>query len=82
MLIFIVNNTSTVFCITDRTQFDNPVYSYQGSSRFDDGTATLLNNIQIKNDLGRKNVNTERVKLGGGVAGCNDDDSDSCRGKS
>lgn len=59
----------------DRTQFDNPVYSYQGSSRFDDGTATLLNNVQIRNDLSRKNINIEKMKLGG-----HDDDDESCRG--
>ena len=36
----------------EQTQFDNPVYAYQGSSKFDDGTATLLNNFQFRNNLG------------------------------
>lgn len=65
----------------DRNQFDNPVYSYQGtSSRSDDGTTTLLNNVQIKNDLGTKNINSERAKLGPGLGNCMDDDDDSCKG--
>ncbi|XP_066581740.1 protein draper isoform X5 [Prorops nasuta] len=59
----------------DRNQFDNPVYSYQGSSKSDDGTATLLNNIQIRNDLGtNKNINTERAKLGLGQGTDDEDD--------
>ncbi|XP_047344535.1 protein draper-like isoform X4 [Vespa velutina] len=64
--------------VPDRNQFDNPVYAYQGSSRYDDGTTTLLNNRQIKNDLGtNKNVNNERAKLGFG--GSMEDDDD-CKG--
>lgn len=66
------------FFILDRNQFDNPVYSYQGNSRNDDGTDTLLNNVHIRNVLSRKNINSERAKLGFGC--CTDDDEDSCKG--
>lgn len=65
--------------ITDRNQFDNPVYSYQqGNSRTDDGTDSLLNNVQIKNILTRKNINNEKAKLG--LSCCTDDEEDSCKG--
>lgn len=59
----------------DRNQFDNPVYAYQGSSKFDDGTTTLLNNFQFRNNLGTsKKLNNEKFKLG--MSGCADDDDD------
>lgn len=60
----------------DRNQFDNPVYAYQGSSKFDDGTTTLLNNFHFRNNLS-KNVNTEKAKLG--IGNCTDDEDD-CKG--
>lgn len=60
--------------VIERNQFDNPVYAYQGSSKFDDGTTTLLNNFQFRNNL-HKNINTEKAKLGI----CTDDEDD-CKG--
>lgn len=73
--ILIVNND--IFCI-EQTQFDNPVYAYQGSSKFDDGTATLLNNFQFRNNLGTsKKINNEKAKLG--MNSCTDDEDD-CKG--
>lgn len=63
----------------ERNQFDNPVYAYQGCSKFDDGTTTLLNNFHFRNNLGiNKNINTERAKLG--MSNCTDDEDD-CKGK-
>lgn len=60
----------------DRNQFDNPVYAYQGSSKFDDGTTTLLNNFQFRNNF-HKNINTEKAKFG--LGSCTDDEDD-CKG--
>lgn len=59
----------------DRNHFDNPVYSYQGSMRSDDGTTTLLNNGLIRNNLGMKNINSTKAKLS-----LDDDDDESCKG--
>jgi len=64
----------SVLFVVERNQFDNPVYAYQGSSKFDDGTTTLLNNFQFRNNFG-KNINTEKTKLGS----CTDDEDD-CKG--
>uniref|UniRef100_V9IF37 Multiple epidermal growth factor-like domains protein 10 n=2 Tax=Apis cerana TaxID=7461 RepID=V9IF37_APICE len=62
----------------EQTQFDNPVYAYQGSSKFDDGTTTLLNNFQFRNNLGTsKKINNEKVRLG--INSCTDDEDD-CKG--
>ncbi|KAL0115633.1 hypothetical protein PUN28_010860 [Cardiocondyla obscurior] len=58
----------------ERNQFDNPVYAYQGSSKFDDGTTTLLNNFQFRNNF-HKNINTEKAKFG-----LSTDDEDDCKG--
>lgn len=64
--------------LAEQTQFDNPVYAYQGSSKFDDGTTTLLNNFQFRNNLGTsKKINNEKAKLG--LNSCADDDDD-CKG--
>lgn len=61
----------------EQTQFDNPVYAFQGCSKFDDGTTTLLNNFQFKNNLGtNKKLNNEKVRLG---MNCTDDEDD-CKG--
>lgn len=65
---------------TDRNQFDNPVYSYQGNSRNDDGTDTLLNNLNIRNFLTRKHTNSERTMLGCKKNCFTDDEEDNCRG--
>ncbi|KAL4716618.1 hypothetical protein ACJJTC_008253 [Scirpophaga incertulas] len=46
----------------EQQHFDNPVYSYQGSTRGDDST-TLLNNATILNNLGSKMSNTTMEKL-------------------
>lgn len=62
--------------IVERNQFDNPVYAYQGSSKFDDGTTTLLNNFQFRNNL-HKNINTEKAKFG--LGSCTDEEDD-CKG--
>ena len=70
-------NQYDIFCI-EQTQFDNPVYAYQGSSKFDDGTTTLLNNFQFRNNLGtNKKINNEKAKLG--MNSCTDDEDD-CKG--
>jgi len=53
------------------------VYAYQGSSKFDDGTTTLLNNFQFRNNF-HKNINTEKAKFG--LGSCTDDE-DECKGK-
>lgn len=58
---------------SDHNHFDNPVYSYQGPTRSDDGTATLLNNGLIRNNLGMKSINSERDKFSG-------DDEESFKG--
>lgn len=65
----------------DRNHFDNPVYSYQGAVKKEDEANGLLNNLQIKNNLGIKqnNTNLQRQKLG--MAHCSADDDDSCKGK-
>lgn len=60
----------------ERNQFDNPVYAYQGSSKFDDGTTTLLNNFQFRNNF-HKNINTEKAKFG---LNSSTDDEDDCKG--
>lgn len=73
-----VHYTSEPASSPDRNQFDNPVYAYQGSSKFDDGTTTLLNNFQFRNNLGTtKKNNNERAKLG--LSNCTDDEDD-CKG--
>lgn len=57
----------------DQNHFDNPVYSF---NRADDNSS-LLNNVQIRNNLGQlKSSNLERQKLGFSL----DDDDDSCKG--
>lgn len=72
-----INQWYDIFCI-EQTQFDNPVYAYQGSSKFDDGTTTLLNNFQFRNNLGTsKKINNEKAKLG--MNSCTDDEDD-CKG--
>jgi len=48
------------------------VYAYQESSKFDDGTTTLLNNFQFRNNF-HKNINTEKAKFG---LSCTDDEDD------
>lgn len=54
------------------------MYAYQGASKFDDGTTTLLNNFQFRNNLGiNKNTNNERAKLG---LSNGTDDEDDCKG--
>lgn len=56
------------------------MYAYQGSSKFDDGTTTLLNNFHFRNNLGTsKKINNEKAMLG--LSSCMDDDDD-CKGKS
>lgn len=69
-----VQYTAEPMSSPERNQFDNPVYAYQGSSKFDDGTTTLLNNFQFRNNL-HKNINTEKAKFGL----CTDDEDD-CKG--
>jgi hypothetical protein len=71
---YLEQTKSVPFVVVERNQFDNPVYAYQGSSKFDDGTTTLLNNFQFRNNFG-KNINTEKAKLGS----CTDDEDD-CKG--
>lgn len=75
MFFFII--ITSIFYL-EQTQFDNPVYAYQGSSKFDDGTTTLLNNFQFRNNLGtNKKINNEKVRLG--MNSCTDDEDD-CKG--
>lgn len=48
----------------DGNQFDNPVYSYQGSTRLDDGTASLLHKRQLMNGFGLlKSAIADKTKL-------------------
>lgn len=62
----------------DQTQFDNPVYAYQGTSKFDDGMTSLLNNLQFRNNLGtNKKINNEKVMLGLNSLDEDDDAKDS-----
>lgn len=70
-----VHYTAEPACPPEQTQFDNPVYAYQGSSKFDDGTTTLLNNFQFRNNLATsKKINNEKAKLG--FNSCTDDEDD------
>ena len=63
--------------ITDRNRFDNPTYVYQSNPRNDD-VDHLLNNMQIRNILTRKNTNSDKGKSA--KSGYSDEEEDPLKG--